>query len=550
MKYGPLLVLLGCSVHVSGCASEATPDAPSDTPSAGDAATDAPASDAGTAVPHGEIAVTMRDGVALRTWIFVPEGPGPHPAFMVRNPYAASNTQFEDYARFFTDRGMILVWQAVRGTGGSGGVFVPYLAEEADAHDTIAWLVAQPFSNGRIGVGGGSYLGYTALAAATDPHVRVALVDDTATDEEMTRHGGVVNAYLLSWWSEVERERFADDTERAAMTNGLTPMDADVSVLGRDLPYWNEVLAASPTAVFPPTASIRALARNLCVPVLHILEGETPWNDPWLAWQALRTEVCAEEREHQWLVVAPESHAYHFSAFGTTETWVTPDMLHMLEAYLLETRPAPTWPTVRYRPESDEPTSEGMDWPTTVDRIFSLGVPGPSGEGTLAPTPEPPSRLAMRSDPGATDPCATPNFLWFTSEPLTEDLVLAGSPTLDVTIETTAPDFDVHVELYEYDVSMGTYRTLGTGAVRARYRTGTETPLSGAPVALEIALTRSVRRVSAGSALTLGIAPSRCAYIENPHTGEPLDAQTEFRVAVLDVLLGEGGARLSLPALP
>jgi predicted acyl esterase len=237
-------------------------------------------------VPDGAIEIAMRDGVKLKTWVHVPSGGGPWPLFVVRNPYAALNddASLEAYAQFFQDQGIGLVWQAARGTGGSEGEFVPYVSEVADAEDTLAWLGAQPWSNGRFATGGGSYLGYTAwAAAAADPRVRVVLSDDTAADEEMTRHGGVVDGYLLSWWSFVERERFADETEQDSLTNMLDLPNADEAVLGRDLPYWNDLLQAG-LATYPEAAALRTLAKDICTPALHIVEGSTGWRDPIETW--------------------------------------------------------------------------------------------------------------------------------------------------------------------------------------------------------------------------------------------------------------------------
>lgn len=514
---------------------------------------------AGGAAPgtpaDGEIAISLRDGVALRTWIYLPSGDGPHPLFVVRNPYAGLNVDadLEAYAQFFRDRGIGLVWQAVRGTGGSGGAFVPYIAEVDDAHDTLDWLAAQPWSNGRFAVGGGSYLGYTAWAsAAADPRVRVVLSDDTAADEEMTRHGGVVDGYLLSWWSYVERERFANDAELSALSNGLDVPSADSAVLGRDLPYWNDLLAAG-LATYPPAASLRTLAKDVCTPALHIVEGSTGWRDPIETWTAIAQDGCAAQRDHQWLIVAPESHSYHFSAFGYGDTWVTGDMTTMLRAFLLDAEPPPAWPRVRYRTESVGPTQAVDAWPPadTTAVTYFWGAPSTGGEGPLSLIAPASASWTLLSDPTGTDPCATPTDVWLTSPPLAEDLVVVGEPKVALKVTTDAADFDLFVTLYDYLAGPEEYAVIGTGSVRARYRDGLESPIpAGTPFDLAIDLTGSAHRVPAGHQLVLSAAPSRCGAVENPNSGEPLDAQTSRLAATIDLALGASGATLTLPTRP
>ena len=157
----------------------------------------------------------------------------------------------------------------------------------------------------------------------------------------------------------------------------------------------------------------------------------------------------------------------------------------------------------------------------------------------------------MDSDPDATDPCTFPTATWFTSGPLAQDLVLVGAPRLTLSATTTAADFDVHVDLYDYLAATDAYRTLGTGVLRARYRTGTDTALpAGSPVALEVTLTASARRIPAGHQLTIAISPSRCGYVENPNTGQPAEGQTSRSTASVAFVLGPQGARLTLPQPP
>ena len=143
--------------------------------------------------------VAMRDGAALETFIYLPEGAGPFPALITRTVYglpitpmggemfditqtpADHDPNHDDddldpeaaLARgwpLLTQNGYALVIQNTRGRMGSEGVDRGWLDDRSDGYDLVEWVAAQPWSNGRIGVFGDSALGMTAaLAAAAQP---------------------------------------------------------------------------------------------------------------------------------------------------------------------------------------------------------------------------------------------------------------------------------------------------------------------------------------------------------------------------------------------
>src|SRR6185436_90376 len=92
-----------------------------------------------------------------------------------------------EVARPFVERGYVVVYQDCRGRHASEGEFVKYLSDAEDGHDTCAWIVGQPWSNGAIGMKGLSYAAHTQMAAASlgAPGLR-AMVGDS---------GGFSNAY-------------------------------------------------------------------------------------------------------------------------------------------------------------------------------------------------------------------------------------------------------------------------------------------------------------------------------------------------------------------
>lgn len=123
-----------------------------------------------------EIHVRMRDGVHLSTDLYLPTGAaGPLPTVLVKTPYdkdigeGAVRTKWVDY---FVRQGYAVVVQNERGFLFSEGRFIDYLAgARLDGSDTIDWIVAQPWSNGRVGTIGCSSSGehQWPLAAGNNP---------------------------------------------------------------------------------------------------------------------------------------------------------------------------------------------------------------------------------------------------------------------------------------------------------------------------------------------------------------------------------------------
>ena len=161
--------------------------------------------------PEYELAVTrdvmvpMRDGVRLATDLYRPARNGAaveqrFPVILERTPYdktaASRSERTPDVARpksraevagFFVRRGYVVVYQDCRGRYASEGEFVKYLSDGDDGYDTCAWILAQPWCNGRIGTMGLSYAAHTqgALGSAGAPGVAAMFLDS----------GGFSNAY-------------------------------------------------------------------------------------------------------------------------------------------------------------------------------------------------------------------------------------------------------------------------------------------------------------------------------------------------------------------
>src|SRR4051794_36729428 len=136
--------------------------------------------------------VPMHDGISLNTFVFLPAQGGPSfPVLLHRTPYgiaAADARDKFDCSRAWLPnpaepmRGSILrgwkaivahgyaaVYQDCRGRHGSEGEDRVYADDAADGHDTLDWIAAQPWCNGRIGMSGSSAGATTTFAAASTP---------------------------------------------------------------------------------------------------------------------------------------------------------------------------------------------------------------------------------------------------------------------------------------------------------------------------------------------------------------------------------------------
>src|SRR5947209_2230815 len=109
------------------------------------------------------VAVPMRDGVKLMADVFLPLGNGPWPVILIRTPY--NRAAGEGAAQPFRDHYAVVV-QDTRGRYESGGEFTPFFPDVNDGYDTVEWAASQSWSDGKVGMTGGSYVGIVQVLAA------------------------------------------------------------------------------------------------------------------------------------------------------------------------------------------------------------------------------------------------------------------------------------------------------------------------------------------------------------------------------------------------
>jgi putative CocE/NonD family hydrolase len=158
-----------------------------------------------------EVMLPMRDGVRLATDLYFPallddpgaRAPGVFPVLLVRTPYNKRADAQRDEAEYFARRGYVVAIQDCRGRYRSEGMFYFLAQEPEDGYDTIEWLGTQPWSSGKVGTHGTSYLGWTQTAAAVlnPPHLAAMVVNQAGANAytSSVRHNGALELRFLAW---------------------------------------------------------------------------------------------------------------------------------------------------------------------------------------------------------------------------------------------------------------------------------------------------------------------------------------------------------------
>jgi predicted acyl esterase len=177
-----------------------------------------------------EVVVPMRDGVNLATNIYLPEGEGPWPVVLTRTPYDKNGA--DRSASIYNEAGYALVSQDVRGRYASEGVDQPFEVDMPDGYDTVEWIAAQKWNDGKVGIFGTSAPGITSnlAAAAAPPHLTAAYVT-VAPDSIFYRSrfvGGVFKESHSGGWLRgqgISEERIAAYKARAVLDQGWKDTD-------------------------------------------------------------------------------------------------------------------------------------------------------------------------------------------------------------------------------------------------------------------------------------------------------------------------------------
>src|SRR5947208_16408457 len=168
------------------------------------------------------VPVKMRDGVILKADTYRPAGDGKFPVLLQRTPYNKDNEV--DFGLKAAEHGFVVIVEDVRGRYASEGEWYTFKNEPNDGYDTVEWAAALPYSDGRVGMYGGSYVGATQMLAAIahPPHLAGICPVVTASNyhEGWTYQGGAFE----QWFNESWTSGLAQDTAHRLLQSHTNAM--------------------------------------------------------------------------------------------------------------------------------------------------------------------------------------------------------------------------------------------------------------------------------------------------------------------------------------
>ena len=509
------------------------------------------------------VMLPMRDGIKLYTVIVVPKGAKDAPILLTRTPYdAATRAARSTSGRMiealplgdegFVEAGYIRVYQDVRGKYGSEGPYNmtppplnsgynPTGADDTtDAYDTIDWLVKNvPESNGRVGMIGSSYEGFTVVMALLNPHpaLKVAAPESPMVDGWMGDdwfHYGAFRqpniGYILGQTSKRGKGVTVPLEGRDDYTNFLHAGSADAfaRALGMDqLPYWHVMVDHPTYDGFWQSQALDKLIlqRPLTVPTMWE-QGLWDQEDMWggiHSYRALKAKGTPDSMNY--LVMGPWFHSQINRpgrtlgsltwATDTTEQWRREVLLPFFNQHLKPGAPVAATPAIFIYDTGQDRWDKPKVFPVSCE----TGCPVKSTpiylapEGALSLT-TPATDKAAPFDEYVSDPAkpvpyrprpvvdsdemawrtwlvtdqrfvdGRPDVLTYVTPPLKQAMKLSGEPVVHLIASTSGTDSDWVVKLIDVQpdrtappVEMSGYELpLATDIFRGRYRTSFEHP--------------------------------------------------------------------------
>ena len=502
------------------------------------------------------VMIPMRDGVKLYTVIVLAKNAARAPMMLTRTPYNAAKRASRNHSPSmasmlpegddnFVAGGYIRVFQDVRGKHGSEGDYVmtrpirgplntTRVDHATDAYDTIDWLVKNvPQSNGKVGMVGSSYEGFTVLMALADPHPALKaavpmspMVDGWRGDDWF--HNGAFRTNNFEYIGGQTAARgegvqlstgVYDDYEAMLRAGSMADFARQFGV--EQLNFAKKIFEhPAYDSYWQDQALDRILAnRPLKVPTMTVV-GRWDQEDIYGAYATYAaTEPLDKQNDMNHLVVGPWRHSgvnYNGSSLGvlnfsgdTAAEFRRDVMQPFFDQYLKDGAPkAATPPVFSYLTGANK--WQRLDrWPLAAATTpiylkdgFRLGFDRPAGGAPFdeyiadpaKPVPFVPRPVRLY-DPAVWKPWLVtdqrsfsdrPDVLTYVSEPLRAPLQISGQPMVNLYASTSGTDADWVVKLidvYPDEVAsqpeLGGYQLgIAMDIFRGRYRQGLDKPLA------------------------------------------------------------------------
>ena len=500
--------------------------------------------------------ITMRDGVQLAARIWMPaEMKDPLPAIFALTPYVADEGQKR--GMYFAGNGYVYLQVDCRGRGNSEGVFYPDEREGEDGADIVTWIARQPWCDGRVGMRGGSYRGFSQWRTIKEFPPGLKTIVPTASSYPGIDYPGLSNifgSYMVQWNSLVaghtnNKNIFADEMywydKFYKMYSEHIPFSKLAEITGTNQELFRRWLSRPHYDDFLREINPKPEDyRKIDIPVLTItgyFDGDQPGA---MAYYREHMQYGTPEgKKKHYLITGPWSHAGTRNptkelgglVFGDDSVldmdklhlewydWVfkggkKPAFLRKRVCYYVMN--ADEW---KYADRIEDIADEKKVWFLSSENGRAHDV---FHSGDLTPSPPPndqepdvftydPLKIISKKD--YLNQKRNESFLnqrWafaeekliYHSPPLEEDWELAGYLTLKTYIELNVPDTDLGVTVFEIRPD-GQSVFLGDAVIRARYRNSLSTPELVTPGEIEPYVFNNfyffARKLSKGSRLRL-----------------------------------------------
>jgi uncharacterized protein len=461
---------------------------------------------------YQEVMIPMRDGIRLQTVILRPLGhPEPLPILLKRTPYGVPTSAPPYVPSGLKDLerdGYILVFQNIRGRFKSEGTFS--LSEDVrvtpgqgtietrDAWDTIDWLVKHVSNNnGRVGIYGVSYDGYTAGVTLLKPHPALKAVSEQASpgDQWMNDDDHRYGAFRLSYDFEYavleEQEKTANthfafdewDTYSWYLKGGSAQSIDDATLHGK-IRYFREAIEHPDRDAFWKSQDWVAAVNRSTVPNLNVA-GFWDQEDPFGPWRIFKAAAQDDPHHVNLMVAGPWAHgAWHalpWTRLGgiplgqdTAAAYLANIEAPFFAYWLHDKGPKPSATVTTFQTGSNAWRTYAQ-WPPVAAKPTALYL---HADGVLSFTPPTPSETPSRtyvSDPADPVPYRQrpisptypggdwrlweaqdqrfvdhrPDVLTFVSAPLDHDLTVTGDVAAAIFAATSGTDGDLVVKLID-----------------------------------------------------------------------------------------------------